>query len=276
MKIGNTTIGISGWISQEDYEKNQNEIDSSAKLRFYNYKDDLNLRLQNIKRDSLNYYLILLIIALFLIILSVLTRYKSLGNIVNITLQAVAVICIVVLPCFVILFVRDTLISKYTKISIFIFPIPTLLYIFFLYKMFDPSAQYRILGFIAMSILLFFVTDKFIRFLPLYMIDTYNKNITIFLTIFTLIFGPDLTSDCSMVLLSYLLNITLTQICLDLRLETCHSEAEEIFEKILLDDHEVAYDDLLKCYAKGGNKYREKILGNKQFLKVITDIEKKK
>ena len=276
MKIGNTTIGISGWISQEDYEKNQKEIDSSSKLRFYSYKDDLNLRLKNIKRDSLKSYSKLLIIVLILTILSRLTRYESLGNIGNILLSVVVAICILVLLFFANLFVRDTSISKFPKISIFIFPIPTLLYIYIYYKMFDPSAQYRIPGFIAMSILLFFVTDKFIRFLPLYMIDTYNKNITIFLTIFTLIFSPDLTSDCSMVLLSYLLNITLTQICLDLRLETCHSEAEEIFEKILLDDHEVSYDDLLKCYAKGGNKYREKILGNKKFLKVITDIEKKK
>ncbi|CAD0146995.1 Putative transmembrane protein [Streptococcus thermophilus] len=51
------------------------------------------------------------------------------------------------------------------------------------------------------------------------MIDAYNNNITIFLTIVTLIFGPDLTSELGMLSLTYLLNIALIEIGLNSKLE---------------------------------------------------------
>lgn len=273
MKIVENTIEILGMISREDYKKNQNEIENNSKLRFYNNKDDFNLRLQNMKHDSLKYYLGVLIAILFLFLLSVLFKDEVPDDSTKKILQIVIGIAIGAIVCFFNFYVRDKLISKYTKFSVFIFPIQTLTFLYLFYKVLDQSEQYRILGFVVMSILLFLVSCKFIRFLPLYMIDTYNKNITIFLTIVTLIFGPDLTSDWGMVSLSYLLNITLIQILLDLRLEKNQAEAEKIFEKILIDDHDAKYADLLRCYAKGGNKYREKILENKQFLKVINEIE---
>lgn len=273
MKIVENTIEILGMISREDYKKNQNEIENNSKLRFYNNKDDFNLRLQNMKHDSLKYYLVVLIAILFLFLLSVLFKDEVPDDSTKKILQIVIGIAIGAIVCFFNFYVRDKLISKYTKFSVFIFPIQTLTFLYLFYKVLDQSEQYRILGFVVMSILLFLVSCKFIRFLPLYMIDTYNKNITIFLTIVTLIFGPDLTSDWGMVSLSYLLNITLIQILLDLRLEKNQAEAEKIFEKILIDDHDAKYADLLRCYAKGGNKYREKILENKQFLKVINEIE---
>lgn len=273
MKIVENTIEILGMISREDYKKNQNEIENNSKLRFYNNKDDFNLRLQNMKHDSLKYYLVVLIAILFLFLLSVLLKDEVPDDSTKKILQIVIGIAIGAIVCFFNFYVRDKLISKYTKFSVFIFPIQTLTFLYLFYKVLDQSEQYRILGFVVMSILLFLVSCKFIRFLPLYMIDTYNKNITIFLTIVTLIFGPDLTSDWGMVSLSYLLNITLIQILLDLRLEKNQAEAEKIFEKILIDDHDAKYADLLRCYAKGGNKYREKILENKQFLKVINEIE---
>ena len=273
MKIVENTIEILGMISREDYKKNQNEIENNSKLRFYNNKDDFNLRLQNMKHDSLKYYLGVLIAILFLFLLSVLFKDEVPDDSTKKILQIVIGIAIGAIVCFFNFYVRDKLISKYTKFSVFIFPIQTLTFLYLFYKVLDQSEQYRILGFVVMSILLFLVSCKFIRFLPLYMIDTYNKNITIFLTIVTLMFGPDLASDWGMVSLSYLLNITLIQILLDLRLEKNQAEAEKIFEKILIDDHDAKYADLLRCYAKGGNKYREKILENKQFLKVINEIE---
>lgn len=274
MKIGKNTIGIVGLISREDYKKNQNEIESGSKLQFYNNKDDFNLRLQNMKNDYLNSYLGLLIILLLLFLLSALCKDVVPDDGMKKILSIVIWILIGATVWFGARLIRDISISKCTKYSIFIFPIPTLFFLYLFYKELDQTEQYRIWGFSVMFVVLLLESCKFIRFLPLYMIDVYNNNITIFLTIVTLIFGPDLTSDWGMISLSYLLNITLIQIILDLRLEKNQSEAEKIFEEILIDDNGAQYADLRMCYAKGGNKYREKILENKQFLKVINDIEK--
>lgn len=249
-------------------------IESGSKLQFYNNKDDFNLRLQNMKYDYLMSYLGLLIILLLLFLLSVLCKDVVPDDGTKKILSIVIWILLGATVWFGTLFIRDIFISKCTKRSLFIFPIPTLIFLYLFYKEFDQTEQYRILGFSVMVVVLLLESLKFIRFLPLYMIDVYSNNITIFLTIVTLIFGPDLTSDWGMVSLSYLLNITLIQIILNLRLEKNQSEAEKIFEKILIDDNGAQYADLRRCYAKGGNKYREKILENKQFLKVINDIEK--
>ena len=278
MKIGKDTIEIVGLISREDYQKNQNEIESSSKLQFYNKKDDFNLRLQNMNHDSLKDYVGFSIVVGLLILLSVLFKEKipDDGNkkILILILQIVFCILIVALLWFVVVYIRDKLISKCTKISIFIFPIPTLFFIYILfYKVLDPGGQYRILGFIFMLIILLWVSRKFVKFLPLYMIDAYNNNITIFLTIGALIFGPDLTSDLGMLSLTYLLNIALIQIILNLKLEKNQLEAEKIFEGILIGDNEKTYTNLLLCYAKGGNKYKEKILSNKEFLEIVKGEE---
>ena len=105
------------------------------------------------------------------------------------------------------------------------------------------------------------------------MINDYTNKITIFLTIVTLIFGPDLTCDFGMLFLTYLLNIALIQIGLSSKLEDNQSEAEKIFESILIGDTEKTYKNLLLCYAKGGNKYKEKILSNKEFLEIVRGEE---
>lgn len=273
MKIGKDTIGIVGLISREDYQKNKNEIESSSKLQFYNKKDDFNLRLQNMNHDSLKAYVGLSIVVGLLFILSVWSKDKIPDDGNKKILQIVFCILIGVMAWLVVVFIRDKLISKWTKISIFIFPIPTLFLLYIFYKVLDQSGQYRILGFISMLIILSGVSLKFIKFLPLYMIDAYNNSITIFLTIVTLIFGHDLTSELGMLSLTYLLNIALIQIGLNLKLEKKQSEAEKIFEDILIGDKEKTYTNLLLCYAKGGNKYKEKILSNKEFLEIVRGEE---
>lgn len=70
------------------------------------------------------------------------------------------------------------------------------------------------------------------------MIDAYNNNITIFLTIVTLIFGPDLTSELGMLSLTYLLNIALIEIRLNSKLEKISQKLKKIFEDILIGDKE--------------------------------------
>ena len=70
------------------------------------------------------------------------------------------------------------------------------------------------------------------------MIDAYNNNITIFLTIVTLIFGPDLTSELGMLSLTYLLNIALIEIGLNSKLEKISQKLKKIFEDILIGDKE--------------------------------------
>ena len=273
MKIGKDTIGIVGLISREDYQKNKNEIESSSKLQFYNKKDDFNLRLQNMNHDSLKAYVSLSIVVGLLFIISVLFKDKIPDDGNKKILQIVFCILIGAIAWLVVVFIRDKSISKWTKTSIFIFTIPTLFFLYIFYKVLDQSGQYRILGFIFMLIILSCVSLKFIKFLPLYMIDAYNNNITIFLTIVTLIFGPDLTSELGMLSLTYLLNIALIQIGLNSKLEKNQSEAEKIFEDILIGDKEKTYTNLLLCYAKGGNKYKEKILSNKEFLEIVRGEE---
>jgi hypothetical protein len=273
MKIGKDTIEIVGLISSKDYQRNKDEIENSSRLQFYNQKDDFNLRLQNMNRDSSMAYLLLSLVVGGLIVLSVLSKDKTLDDGNYKILQIVFCILIGALAWFIAVFIRDKLISKWTKISIFIFPIPMLFFLYIFYKVLAQSEQNRTPGFIVMSIILYLVSLKFIKFLPLYMINDYTNKITIFLTIVTLIFGPDLTCDFGMLFLTYLLNIALIQIGLSSKLEDNQSEAEKIFESILIGDTEKTYKNLLLCYAKGGNKYKEKILSNKEFLEIVRGEE---
>lgn len=265
------------------YEQNKKDIESNSKLSFYDYKEDLNLRLQNLESDSKKFYILGVVALVILLAVAVCNNTIAKNNSVLLAGVLAGGILILVLSMIFFSFnsYRDAIIAKYKTLSIFVFQIPAVLVLFLIYVVFDQKASYSFWGIISISLCLFVYSEKFFKFLPLYLIDTFDKNVTVLLTVSTLLLAPYLSDHIGVICVSYLLNITIMQIRLNVKLKKSQLEAEEIFENVLLnyndgisdDDKKIEYQKLLVCYAKGGDKYKEKILSDREFLKLIKHFE---
>ncbi|MCO4649648.1 hypothetical protein Si024_01060 [Streptococcus infantarius subsp. infantarius] len=268
-------------LYKQRYEQNKKDIESNSKLSFYDYKEDLNLRLQNLELDSKKFYILRVVALVILIAFAVCNNAITQNNFLKVLLVGVVLILVLIMIFFSFSSYRDYIISKYKTFSIFVFQIPVLLGLFLIYLVFDQKASYSFLGIILISLFLLLCSEKFFKFLPLYLIDTFDKNVTVLLTVSTLLLAPYLSAHIGVICVSYLLNITIMQIRLNCKLKKSQLEAEEIFENVLLsdndgisdDDNKLEYQKLLVCYAKGGDKYKEKILSDREFLKLIKHFE---
>ena len=264
-------------LDKQRYEQNKKDIESNSKLSFYNYKEDLNLRLQNLELDSKKFYVCGVVALVILLAVAVCNNTIAKNNSVLLAGVLAGGILILVLSMIFFSFnsYRDAIIAKYKTLSIFVFQIPAVLVLFLIYVVFDQKASYSFLGIIFISLFLLLYSEKFFKFLPLYLIDTFDKNVTVLLTVSTLLLAPYLSAHIGVICVSYLLNITIMQIRLNFKLKKSQLEAEEIFENVLLSDYDekTEYQKLLKCYAKGGDKYKEKILSDREFLKLIKRFE---
>lgn len=262
-------------LAKQRYKQNKKDIESSSKLSFHDYEEDLNLRLQNLESDSKKFYFWGVVTLVILIVVAACNNLITQNNFLNVLLVGGVLILVLIMIIFAFSSYRDYTISKYKTFSIFVFQIPALLSLFLLYLIIDQKASYSFLGIIFISLLLLLYSEKFFKFLPLYLIDTFDKNVTVLLTISTLLLAPYLSAHIGVICVCYLLNITIMQIRLNFKLKKSQLEAEKIFENVLLsnDDEKTEYQKLLKCYAKGGDKYKEKILSDREFLKLIKRFE---
>ncbi|WP_428714078.1 hypothetical protein [Streptococcus infantarius] len=85
-------------------------------------------------------------------------------------------------------------------------------------------------------------------------------------------FKLPLVIDIFFVVLIITLNVL--SIFLKLKYKRNRKEANGLFIGQLLSE-EVDYTSLLKCYAIGGNKYKDKIMDNERFLRKINSVEDK-
>lgn len=283
-KLFNKKIGeILGVISDELYCKNKEDIRNNSKLKFYDFFDDLNIRIENLKYDAAIYLCKIFKICIFLfLIMIVLVLINAALRITDIpTYQKKLLVGLMLILFFPWLYfglaiIRNRIISKFLTLSVFVIPFPLLILIYLALSngVLNSLDIDGICKLVIASFLLGIFTYKYIQFLPLYLIETSNKQITLFLTIITMLIGIDLSSNWGIIISCYLINVVLNQYLLDRKLEKSQEEAEKQFEAIILRGSKTEYADLRMCYGYGGTKYKEKILSNESFLRLIKLTEK--
>ena len=258
------TIEIPGLMTKDEYNANKQQIENNEKLKFFSQDEDLRIRIKDLTHDSVKAFIGLTIVFFILITLFFLKLS-----------QLIIVFFVFALSTLIMLsFIRRVLSQYLIRHSLFFFPLPLIYMLISIYPLVDQNGTYRTYGLLILTLIVFVYIHSFIKKLPYYLYDEYDKNITIVLAVSSLIFGADLSSNFGLGVIVYLLSITVTQIYMDYKLGESQKEAEEHFENLLLrDPGEVEYTNLVKCYYIGGNKYKEKILNTREFLKIIKNHE---
>lgn len=283
-KFFNKKVGeILEVISDEQYRKNKEDIRNNSKLKFYDFFDDLNIRIENLKYDAAIYLckifkicIFLFLIMIVLILINAALRTTDIPTYQITLLVGLMLILFLPLLFFGLVIIRNRIISKFLTLSVFVIPFPLLILIYLALSngVLNSLDIDGICKLVIASFLLGIFTYKYIQFLPLYLIETSNKQITLFLTIITMLIGIDLSSNWGIIISCYLINVVLNQYLLDRKLEKSQEEAEKQFEAIILRGSKTEYADLRMCYGYGGIKYKEKILSNESFLRLIKLTEK--
>mgnify|MGYP000929764377 FL=1 len=268
------TMEIPGLMTKDEYNANKQQIENNEKLKFFSQDEDLRIRIKDLTHDSVKAFIGLTIVFFILITLFFLNyRNKTEGS--PELSQLIIVFFVFAASTLIMLsFIRRVLSQYLIRHSLFFFPLPLIYLLISIYPLVDQNGTYRTYGLLILTLIVFVYIHGFIKKLPYYLYDEYDKNITIVLAVSSLIFGADLSSNFGLGVIVYLLSITVTQIYMDYKLGESQKEAEEHFENLLLrDPGEVDYTNLVKCYYIGGNKYKEKILNTREFLKIIKNHE---
>lgn len=268
------TMEIPGLMTKDEYNANKQQIENNEKLKFFSQDEDLRIRIKDLTHDSVKAFIGLTIVFFILITLFFLNyRNKTEGS--PELSQLIIVFLVFAASTLIMLsFIRRVLSQYLIRHSLFFFPLPLIYLLISIYPLVDQNGTYRTYGLLILTLIVFVYIHGFIKKLPYYLYDEYDKNITIVLAVLSLIFGADLSSIFGLGVIVYLLSITVTQIYMDYKIGESQKEAEEHFENLLLcDPSEVSYTSLVKCYYIGGNKYKEKILSTREFLKIIKNHE---
>lgn len=254
---------------------NKEDFNDNSKLSFYDYTEDFNFRLQNLELNLSGSKLVIIVALLLALAVVGWIHQRELDR-AFFTITGIAVLLgIVIVVAFAFVGIRNIIIKNIPQISIFLVPSIGAVIYYVPYKILDLSGLNKVIIVLILVLLLWCFSKKIIELIPLYLIETYNKNITIIFTVITLCIEPN-QPDIKTLMLGYLLNLILLQINLDTKLEESQQEAEKLFEDILIGKQKKTYRNLLECYAKGGNKYKEKILSNKEFLEMVIEEDRKR
>lgn len=268
-------------ISKEEYKDNWKKIKNRSLLTFNSYKEDLKIRQDNLKYESFqNNIRVIVVFLSFMFIMIFATKYideKFIKD--NLILSSVLIflasIILVIILNMLIRFVMINLIIKFPKFGIISVPIITYLIFFKLFNDFFPKLPepYFVFIIISQSCFSIFQSWTFIRNLPNYLDVEISDTVTLLLSLFTVLtkaipFKLPLVIDIFFVVLIITLNVL--SIFLKLKYKRNRKEANGLFIGQLLSE-EVDYTSLLKCYAIGGNKYKDKIMDNERFLRKIND-----
>lgn len=265
---------IPGLMTKDEYNANKQQIENNEKLKFFSQDEDLRIRIKDLNHDSVKQFIRLTIAFFILIMLFILSHWNKTEGSPKLS-QLITVFFIFAASTIIMLsFIKRVLSQYLIKYSLFLFPLPLIYLLIRIYSLVDQNGTYRIYGLLLLTPIVLAYIHGFIKKLPYYLYDEYDKNITIVLAVSSLIFGADLSSNFGLGVIIYLLSITVTQIYMDYKIGESQKEAEEHFENLLLcDPGEVSYTSLVKCYYIGGDKYKEKILSTREFLKIIKNHE---
>lgn len=272
-------------ISDKEYKENRNKIKNHSLLTFDNYQEDLKIRQDNLRYKTIhNIFITLFWGSLFLVIMLLgVTRIdKEFIKTDFIPSALLILIAFMVLLWFlneIMRFVMSSFIIKFPKIGIIALPLLTFL---FFYKLFNDSfpndvESYRVSTIIILSIFSIFQFLDFEKNLPNYLDVEISDTVTLFVSIIALLtkvisFPLPFNIDICLIILT--INLNFVSLYLKYKNKKNRKEAKEIFMNQLLSE-EIDYKSLLKCYAIGGNKYKDKIMENERFLRKIKSVEVK-
>lgn len=272
-------------ISGKEYRENRKKINNHSLLTFDSYQEDLKIRQDNLRyKASRNIISIIFLGSLFLFIMLLGVIHIDKEFIKNDFIPSAVLILIafMVLLWFlneIMRFVMSSLIIKFPKIGII--GIPLLTFLFF-YKLFNDSfpndfEPYRVSTIIILSVFSILQFIDFEKNLPNYLDVEISDTVTLFVSIIALLpkvfpFSLPLNIDTCLIILT--INLNFVSLYLKYKNKKNRKEAKEIFMNQLLSE-EIDYISLLKCYAIGGNKYKDKIMENERFLRKIKSVEVK-
>ena len=128
---------------------------------------------------------------------------------------------------------------------------------------------------ILVASLIFLISYFLSNLLPKYMLEKINDRAIPFLMLFSVLsLLVSFDKQCFFELKLFELVVSLTSIgAIDFfRTRKNQTIAEKYFREELL-SNEPSYKKLIQCYGKGGASYKEKILSNEKFLRIIEQEE---
>ncbi|HFU4189238.1 TPA: hypothetical protein ACGO8C_000733 [Streptococcus suis] len=271
-------------IDQRIYESNKQKIDSRLHLKISDFTEDFKMRLENMKYESKN--LLLKVVISWIIFMSI-AYVIDIDWIKGNPLLSAPFFSFVSLVIFgaiyyLFLYLNQSLFSKgHFKMIYFTIPLPWLVFdlIIWHFIRFDNTNINITIIFLTVFISIFH-SKFFYKSTPNYLLDIIVEDFSAVLSlisIITLLVSPSLFSSKNQWILIYSLSCILLTILLisvtffaNKKLRNNTEEARLIFrEQLLIQSSQIDYDMLKKCYALGGEQYKDKMLSNEKFLKII-------
>lgn len=270
-------------INKQEYIANKKKIANSSLLTFSSYNEDLKIRQDNLRFES---YKILQPIMyfgiIFLFIMSIGVAKIDNKFIHDHTIISICLLLIALLPLLIVLhnfikFLTITLIIRFPKMGII--GVQLITYLVFYKLLIDIIPEnckpFLIFKIIILSVLVIIQSIIFIKHLPNYLDFEISDTVSLLLITIT-IFTKVLTIELPRIIDTSLVVLSITQNVLNgffkYKYKSDRKKANEIFNNQLLSE-KIDYKELIKCYAIGGNKYKDKIIENEKFLRKINSVE---
>lgn len=270
-------------INKQEYIANKKKIANSSLLTFSSYNEDLKIRQDNLRFDSfktLQPIIYFGIISLFIMLTGVAkidNKFIHDNTIISVCLLLLALLLLSVVLHNFIRFLTITLIIRFPKMGIIGVQLITYLVFYKLLNDIIPEncKPFLIFKIFIISVLVIIQSIIFIKHLPNYLDFEISDTVSLLLitiTIFTKVLTIELPRiiDTSLVVLSITQNVL--NVFLKYKYKSDRKKANEIFNNQLLSE-KIDYKELIKCYAIGGNKYKDKIMENEKFLRKINSVE---
>lgn len=270
-------------IDKKEYIANKKKIANFSLLTFSSYKEDLKIRQDNLRFES--YKIVQPIIFFGLIFLVIMLTgvtkidYKFIHD--N-TITSICLLLLILSLLFVVLhnfikYLTITLIIRFPKMGIIGVQLITYLVFYKLLNDIIPQNCKPVLIFkiIILSVLVISQSIIFVKHLPNYLDFEISDTVSLLLITIT-IFTKVLTIELPRIIDTSLVVLSITQNVLNgffkYKYKNDRKKAKEIFNNQLL-SKKIDYKELIKCYAIGGNKYKDKIMENEKFLRKINSVE---
>lgn len=257
-------IGLNS-ISDDKYKENQTSIESFSKLKFSSYEEDLELRKENLDYHTVRYKLIIFIMFFLSILCFVLFKEA-------IFFWGVYIFSILI----VYLFMRY-LILKCPRICLIVLPLLFMAPLNFIFSALKMDNNQIKLVLLLISMFLALISFNLYKLLPKYIVGEISETVTIVLT-FIAIFSKVLPFDkiifFNLILVEIGVNLNFIELTRKFVMKEDIIIAEKYFREELLSS-KPSYKKLIQCYGKGGASYKEKILSNEKFLRIIEQEENK-
>lgn len=265
-------------ISRNVYKENKKKIETHELLKFNDFQKDLSARIDNIVFESYTSFVTLafvlgLFVSLSSMVVPIMNNTFIKKNVIVTIIGAIILFGLLFATFITSLkfFIKNYLI-RFPRIALLITPIFTVILFYNLLKGICP---YNLINEILLSIISFIFSVLIIKLLPNYLNVSVSYTITISLSILTIgdkIFPIHFWDFIDAILVVLVVNLNSINIYIKHRDKKNGEIAGGILRNQLLAE-ETDYEELKKCYAIGGKKYKDKIMENEKFLRKILSME---